>query len=573
MSNFFSKTNHLHNKLIGLWKIVPPILAALIFTAAVWIPRRMDLNRAVTADEIKWIARSYNFYLALNEREYSATYQAPHPGVSVMWLGAAGLLKEYQPHLGKLHDIGDEIITETYFRGILNNPLENLVSSRIFLSYAHLIVLLLAFWITIRLIGLYSALVAFLLIAFDPFHLALTRLLHLDGLLGNLYLLSIIAIISFLYKRRTYDLLISGAATGLSWLTKSSGLFLIPTVAVLFLLDIRQNPHQDTSISLSNRFSKYVWLFAIWLLAAILVFVVLWPATWVNPINVISKILSSTSGYTTGGHETPVFFNGRIIESGDLGLRFFYFYPLTYLWRTTPVVLLGLLAAIWAFFTNQDLFTKRSVRLTLFGLIVAVVIFVFGMSLGTKKFDRYLIPVYAPLDIIAALGWTAVAMWVKVKLPSAYSKVVSATILVLILGIQMASFSSIFPYNLSYYNPLLGGSRKAPQVMQIGWGEGLDQAAMYLNRKVGVKDLQVLSWYANGPFSFFFEGESIKIRGDNSTQDNFQNLRESDYLVIYIHQLQRDLPADLLAYINHWEPEHSIWINNIEYARIYKVPR
>jgi hypothetical protein len=304
-----------------------------------------------------------------------------------------------------------------------------------------------------------------------------------------------------------------------------------------------------------------------------LVFVVLWPATWVNPINVISEILSSTSGYTTGGHDAPVFFNGRIIDSGDLGLRFFYFYPLTYLWRTTPVVLLGLLAAIWAFLTNQDLFTKHGVRLTLFGLIVAVVIFVFGMSLGTKKFDRYLIPVYAPLDIIAGLGWTAVAMWVKVKLPSAYSKVVSATILVLILGIQIASFSSIFPYNLSYYNPLLGGSRKAPQVMQIGWGEGLDQAAMYLNRKVGVKDLQVLSWYANGPFSFFFEGESIKIRGDNSTENNLQNLRESDYLVIYIHQWQRDLPADLLAYINHWEPEHSIWINNIEYARIYKVPK
>jgi hypothetical protein len=39
-----------------------------------------------------------------------------------------------------------------------------------------------------------------------------------------------------------------------------------------------------------------------------------------------------------------------------------------------------------------------------------------------------------------------------------------------------------FPYYLSYYNPLMGGPRKAPQVMQIGWGEGLDQAGRYLDR-------------------------------------------------------------------------------------------
>jgi hypothetical protein len=566
-------TSPIHNKHNGLSKLAVFLLATIITAASIWIPRRIDLNRAVTTDEILWIRRSRMFYLALKDGVYDDTFRAPHPGVSVMWLGTAGLLEKYQSYRDQFQDQGDQLTIKYYFMGIVNkNPLENLVSTRIFMSYAHLIVLLLAFWITLRLIGMVPALVAFFLIAFDPFHLALTRIFHLDGLLGNFYLLSVLAIISFLYKRRAYDLIVGGAAAGLSWLTKSPGFFLIPTAAVLFLYDFWDSSHQQYSLTLSKRLWRYTWSFALWILTAAIIFLVLWPAMWVNPIDVITKILDSTSGYAYGGHGTPVFFNGQIIESGDLGLHFFYFYPITYLWRTTPVVLLGLLAAIWALFTKQDLFTKPGVRKTLFGLFVAVVIFILGMNLGTKRFDRYIIPIYAPLDIVAGLGWTAIAIWVKEKLPSGYSKYVSAAILVLIVGIQIVSSLSIFPYNLAYYNPLLGGSRKAPQVMQIGWGEGLDQAAIYLNRKENAENLQALSWYANGPFSFFFQGESKNIRAGNFMEVDWQTLNESDYLVIYVHQWQRNLPAKLLAYVNNWEAEHSIWINNIEYARIYKVP-
>jgi len=52
-----------------------------------------------------------------------------------------------------------------------------------------------------------------------------------------------------------------------------------------------------------------------------------------------------------------------------------------------------------------------------------------------------------------------------------------------ILFIQALSALQTFPYFFSYYNPLAGGSSRAPQVMMIGWGEGMDQAARYLNQK------------------------------------------------------------------------------------------
>jgi hypothetical protein len=42
-------------------------------------------------------------------------------------------------------------------------------------------------------------------------------------------------------------------------------------------------------------------------------------------------------------------------------------------------------------------------------------------------------------------------------------------------------------------------------------------------------------------------------------------------LVIYIHQLQRDLPANLLDIIQDWTPEHTILINDMEYVQIYRT--
>jgi 4-amino-4-deoxy-L-arabinose transferase-like glycosyltransferase len=440
------------------------------------------------------------------------------------------------------------------------------------MSFTHLAVLLLSFWLAWRLIGWLPALLAFLLIAFDPFHLALSRLLHLDALLANLYLLAILAITAFLFQRRFYDLLIAALAAGLCWLTKSPGFFLLPTAALLFLLDFWFSSRQRPEDPLPAQLWDYAWRFALWGLLAAAAFVLLWPAMWVNPLGVLLEILASAGGYAAEGHSSPIFFNGQVFLGGISGSRLAYFYPLTYLWRTTPVTLLGLLAAAWAFSSKQDLFSRPGVRRTLLGLLIAALVFFLGMNLGSKKFDRYLLPVYAPLNIAAALGWSALALWLKEKLPPLYARLVPAVLLILLVAFQAWSSLSIFPYSMAYYNPLLGGGHSAPRVMQIGWGEGLDQAALYLNQKDGADDLNVFSWYENGPFSFFFEGNSRKIRGEDFTESDWRSLAESDYLVIYIHQWQRNLPAELLEYIKRWKPEHTIWINNMEYVKIYKVP-
>jgi hypothetical protein len=41
--------------------------------------------------------------------------------------------------------------------------------------------------------------------------------------------------------------------------------------------------------------------------------------------------------------------------------------------------------------------------------------------------------------------------------------------------------------------------------------------------------------------------------------------------VIYIHQWQRNTPEKILDYLSAKIPEYSVWINGIEYARVYKI--
>src|SRR5690606_4275854 len=118
------------------------------------------------------------------------------------------------------------------------------------------------------------------------------------------------------------------------------------------------------------------------------------------------------------------------------------------------------------------------------------------------------------------------------------------------------------PYYMSYYNPTMGGADKAEEVMFIGWGEGLDEAARYLNQTVDTAQATVASWYERGPFSFFYDGPTSSNR----------YVWEADYAVIYNHQWQRELPSRrMIAYFDTLTPIHSVWLDGINYAGVYDM--
>jgi hypothetical protein len=558
------------------FKTHPSLLKTFLFTIvllALWLPRGLALDRFVTVDEPRWLMRSANFYRALYLGNLIDTFQKEHPGVTIMWTGTAGFLWRF-PGYAK---VAEKQLKNTYklentLEVYKHNSLEILEASRFLVVLAIVTVLVLAFLYAVKLIGVIPALVGFVLIAFDSYSIALSRLLHPDALLSPLMFLSLLAFMSFLYRgHHLTDLIMSTIATGLAWLTKSPSFFLVPFFGLLSIVEIGRAWRLEGQLSLRAAW-KFIWPFLVWGGIAALVFVILWPAMWVDPVGSLRLVFGEALNYAAEGHHAASYFNGQIFKAGISDWRF---YPVNYLWRTTPVILIGLLLTGFAFILQRRLSFPKEQRQAALILLLFAVLYTIFMTTGDKKFDRYLLPVFAPLALVAGIGWVTIAQnllkgitsqWITVAKAAKIALLGTATLLIIIMIIQAIGPLQTYPYYFTYYNPLMGGNKRAPEVMMIGWGEGLDQAARYLNAKPESNTLRVQSWYPVGPFSYFFEGTTLY---DEFMADP-ERLEKADYYVLYFHLWQRQRPSEeFIQYFDQQVPEHIVYIDGLEYARIY----
>jgi 4-amino-4-deoxy-L-arabinose transferase-like glycosyltransferase len=536
-----------------------PIGLILVLLATL-IPRIYGLDQFATADEYLWVRRSANFYCAISHGDWAGTFQRQHPGVTTTWAGLLGFLVVAPGYASDCQQLDNEEY-EQVLQGQGIDPLALLQAGRLFMVLFSVCALAVSYLYARQLIGPWPALAGCLLIAFSPFHIAHSRLLHLDGLLSSLMLVAVLAFSSYLSRRRLLDLAVSGVATGLSCLTKSPGILLLLFVGLAELLSY-----------LSTRRAMPFGAFAMWGAVAAVTFVALWPAMWVEPIDTVYRMADLASTYASEGHSNPLFFNGTVYADGDIGPSVVQFYPLTYLWRSTPVAILGILAAVVALALKRDLLPMQSTRRTVIELLAFAVVLVLALDLSAKKFDRYLLPVYAPLDLVAGVGWIAVARWLRARWRSASLHRAWALVPCLAIVIQMGSALQASPYYLTYYNPLMGGSKRATKAMMIGWGEGLEQAARYLNEQPDADRLHVLSWYEPGCFSFFFRGSSAAIPNEDLSDADLQQALNADYVVLYYaQQVQRQVTKELIALLDPYPVAHSVWIDGIEYVRVYRT--
>jgi hypothetical protein len=206
------------------------LLAGLVGLAAL-LPRLLQLNIFLTADEPKsWFGRSIQFLAALSQTHWSNTFDSPAPGVTTMWAGSLGLLLEYarQGFPGSLASFLAQVPFDPLDPAIL--PL-----IRLPIVLAAALTASLTYLWGRRIWGETTALLAALLIAFDPFLLALTRILGHDGLVALFMWLSLLAflraIVTVPASRRF--LVVSGLCGGLAFLTKYPALFLGAFIALV----------------------------------------------------------------------------------------------------------------------------------------------------------------------------------------------------------------------------------------------------------------------------------------------------------------------------------------------------
>jgi hypothetical protein len=522
----------------------------------------------VTPDEVIWQARSANFYQALRHRDFAHTYQYVHPGVPVMWVGVAGYLWSAHGYAERAPGQIDQwnLRIPRVLAKLGYDPLAVLVACRTALVLAIVAILALACGLAARLIGWPASVAGFLTIAFDPFHVALSRLLHLDALLGCLILLAVVAFQCYLSAgRRRADLLIAGVATGLALLDRSSALFLVPFVGLLLLIEARPD-RLSSRRELPRKLLATARPLAVWGAVAAATVVLLWPAIWVNPWQTAKRVIDGAVASAEEGHARDVYFNGTL-HMGDPGWDF---YPITILWRTTPIVTIGLILALAAMSLPRRRLFSPIERRTLLGLALFAVLFTAFMSLGAKKFDRYLLPVYGPLDLIAGCGWLAVARWC-LRGGRPIARFAGATVVPCALAIQVVGTAASYPYYLSYYNPLLGGTTRAPDVMMVGWGEGLDQVGNYLNRQPGAEDLTVTTDAWLGPLMYFFRG-TVTTADFAADAGGAAQWAMSDYYVLYITARQQGkIPPEILAVLDGMTPVKIVTLDGLDYARVYDL--
>lgn len=450
------------------------IMVVLFLTA--WLPR---VIYSVSRPD-QWYQRAIKFWDAILSQDWSATYQQYHPGVTTMWLAGGGIkLAGWRLGLSSA-----QLSTYEYdatLAGVI--PLATVVAFCIVLIYV----------VLAQLLDRRTAAAAGFLIGLNSFHITQSKVLHVDALLATFMLVSIAFLLLNAQRKTASSLIASGLFAGLSFLTKSPSWLLIPFAAFVIAGSNLpwMNDKLDWSQSSRKKWHALGWSmvrrYLIWFAVVATVFLLLWPAMWVEPVGVLKKIVENTLLEGGRTHPNPTFFNG-ISAVQDPG---FPYYITTILWRTSlvslPLAVLGLFVALF------DIKRRRlRYRQSLWWLILYMILFLIQMSLSAKKGQRYLLPFFLALDVLAGVGLVWIVGQAPRLLRQSLPHRAGIAIIVLILVGQAILVLSHHPYYGTHFNRLMGGARTAQHILDMqDQTEGLDLAAQYLNTLPGAEGNKV----------------------------------------------------------------------------------
>jgi 4-amino-4-deoxy-L-arabinose transferase-like glycosyltransferase len=596
------------------------LIAALLFCFAL-VPRAVQ-GRFITVDEaFHWFNRCAKFLDALRVGDFAGTYLIGHPGVTTMWLGAAGITLHETLVSAGLVAPGD---AETQ-RWLTRLPIAIVTALCVALGY-----LLLR-----RLLERRIALLGALFWAADPFLIAHSQLLHLDALLTSFITIALLAAMNAVpfasadpntSRNHWGALALSGVFTGLAFLTKSPSIILIPMVSLIFIASALSRrgvgewgsggvgewgsggdtearrpgdretgrpgdretgrPRDTETKSITPTplppYPPTPLLLTTWATIAAATWFALWPALWVDLPRVVGRIIHQAQSEGGSPHGWGNFFLGQTVaDPGPL------FYPVAIALRMTPWALVGLLAlsAFYLRFTIYDLrlekarsiqnlkskIQNRLIQNPLLFLAIYVVAFIIMLTLPPKKFDRYMLPIFPTLNILAAAGLMSIydlrfTIYDLSRHRSKIQNLKSKIILPLAIIALMVNLAWFHPYQIAYYNPLLGGGPVAARTIPIGWGEGYEQVGDYISTQPNGADRPVATWFE--PVMRPFVAQPVVAL------DWIFEPGKVDYAMLYIDQIQRNnVPEAIQLLRERYEPIHTVRIHGIEYAYIYQLPQ
>ncbi len=543
------------------------LISLLLRVLAIYVP--------INVDEGLWIRRGPLFLVALLKRDLAGTYIRHHPGLPNMWLigttsAVRCLLRNWFPSTLGIDQAPSffacaQTLTEWSFF-----PLSFYATARLAQAIVTSAGMVLLYALARRLLGWPLALGGIVLLTLEPFFLAYQRAITTDAFQADFGILGLLLLL--LYLRGDGDrrwLAASGVLMGLATAAKLPALFALPAVGIWILL-----------IELgawSDRFHRRGWKrqiadMALWGVIILVVIYLLWPALWVAPGATLQRLYADLQEEADGHNQ---FFLGHFTRSpGPL------FYPVVLAYRLSPVLHIGLLAALAALLIPRlRRRMRRAPELIAIALIPLATLSIFTAS--QTKIDRYIISVIPPLALLAAAGWEMLGAWItpwtdaiRRRLdqipPGRWLRDHGMTTIAALALAQLIFLLPHYPYYLTYYNPLLGGARIAQRLLMIGNGEGLDRAARWLNQMPNAASITAASWY-KAAFAPYFRGTSVDVRKQWST--GTWPWTRANRVVLYVNQFQRQVPEPkMIAYFAAQRPLYTVRMHGVDYVRVYPGP-
>lgn len=453
----------------------------------------LDLGVFLTADEKNWIGRSYEFVRAFKDWRFNDMLQTTHPGVTTLWLvGGAVTAKMLLSHVPfSFQNLSHFVVAAQLPVAVINAlivPVIYLLLLRLFPKQRGL------------------AALASVMMALDPFLIGYSRVAHVDALLAGFMFLAALA--TMLYVQKSYArrwLVASALLTGLAVLTKAPAVFMVPFFGLVVLARERREFFRGVTIRERGRD------FLLWLLIVGLLFFLLWPAMlFVN--NPQGNVLVLKRDLVIAA-ATP----HNMTENYTLNPSHYLYTLLT---RTTPVTLVFSVMVVIVS-ASRVLSTalrphrasspaaggvrargggppSSATRSAVYLLIAYVFFFVLMMTLGAKKGDRYILPVYPAIDVLAAMGAWSLALGASRIISKLKLQISNTTRLGNAVFIMLSFFTVLYfgftvygyhPYAIAYSNPLFPDNLS----QELGWGEGLEQVGAWLDKED--PKAVVAAWY------------------------------------------------------------------------------
>ncbi|PIT98005.1 MAG: hypothetical protein COT71_02995 [Candidatus Andersenbacteria bacterium CG10_big_fil_rev_8_21_14_0_10_54_11] len=487
-------------------------ISLLLLILLLAFPRLLDLNATRSPDEDRWMANTAGFTRKLANVQLRDLVQQPHPGITTQWLGA------------------------------LTIRFDNWETRKLPVVIGNVLLIFAASYVFGQLWGKTTGFFTILALGFDPLLYAHTRVYAMDALLSLFAVVSLGLLLLWHQKKENRYLAAAGVTAAAAGLSKLPGFILAPFTILLLLQHTIAAAHgapQQTTKS-EGRTRQLLSPLALYCVSFFAGIIIILPSFGLAPRSVIGSL-------------AELFRSDEYQEKHQLGAGY---YVRSLIFFSAPLQAAGLMA-LAAAVRRKKLPRRLMTQLGILALFAAL--FWLQMSLGAKKGDRYILPVFAALDIISAAGIASSLTATGKRNP----RQCTAAVLALIVLWQIAIIWQLHPHNLAYVNPL---TRPWFGMRRHGWGEGLSLAADYLNAKPNAGQLKVASYYPN-EFGAYFRGETVPAHQHDTAG--------VDYVVLYRAMLERGPHAWETDVVNRYlfqTPEHTIRLGGLDYLWIYRTP-